>query len=104
MILKTTQRPIQAPNAMGIEKRSLLATASAIDAESDAMPPMRPQAVVKTAILIGESKKFRGEMIERITTHTKPVTTPVTWPMAQRQNERLMSPTRMFADDARRLR
>jgi len=93
-ILKRVQRPAQAPRAVGIEKRRLFETASEIAAEKAAMPPIRPQAVVKTAILIGESKKFRGEMIERITTVMRPPTTPPIWPTAPRQNERLMSLTR----------
>lgn len=100
MILKRMQRPVQAPRAVGIEKRSLLEAASEIEAEKAAMPPMRPQAVVKTAILIGESKKFVGEIIEIIATDMKPLTTPPTWPTAPRQNERLTSLTRTVALEA----
>jgi len=94
MILKMMQRPVQVASAAGIETNSLLESASDIAAEKAVMPPISPQAVVKTAILIGESKKFRGEATEKTTTAMKPLITPPTWPTAPRQNERFMSFTR----------
>ena len=73
-------RSIVSASKMALRSRLLKERAN--EAEHTDMPPISAHAEMKTAILIGESKKFFREMIDRIDAVARPLMRPDTSPQA----------------------